>query len=484
MPALATEHKNPITTLPEVLSSYRDLFRGRHILWQFFFGAYCVGLDRLLPIRFVTCLDEGSDFDLIRQECGVELCSVEQPGRRRVNWIGAGIDRAFESCRGRMDPPLREHPREEWWVTSSPACEQLETFCLENGYRYAGIPSREVARFKPKQRLHEALRDLDLPRAEGLWFRPGSRTLAELQAALGARFVLQAALGAAGSGTFLIGGEADLRAASAKLGDASVYAAPYLGGLSLNINAAVVGGHAFAGCPNVQLSGAGALRTPWGGYCGNDYAAAARLDKSILSDVRLQTERIGLWLSSQGFEGLYGLDYIIREEDGRAYAVDLNPRWQGSTNLSIQMEMAGGRLPLAAAEFAYRCGLMHHETLERHRDEFSLPLEGAQMCLRAPRAGAPAVPRPVQAGVYRLEAGASFSRGGVRFSDMMRDDEWLMVGGVPRQGTRVDPGSLLVRVCTRRAVVGASSSQLSSWASTVASSVYGMFGLDAAGGLA
>lgn len=484
MPAPATEDASSAKTLPDVLSSYRDLFRGKRILWQFFYGAYCVGLDRLLPIRLVTCLDEGSDFDLIRQECGVEICSVEQPGRRRVNWIGAGIDRVFESCRSHIECSLREHPREEWWITSSPACEHLEAFCLENGYQYAGIPARGVARFKPKQQLHEALRDLDLPRAEGLWFRLGSRTLAELQTEFGARFVLQAALGAAGSGTFLIGNEHDLRAASAKLSDASVHAAPYLGDLSLNINAAVVGGHAFAGCPNVQLSGVGALHTPWGGYCGNDYAAAAHLDKAILHDVRTQTERIGHWLSSKGFEGLYGLDYIVREEDGRAYAIDLNPRWQGSTNLSIQMEMARGRLPLAAAEFAYRCGLMDSGSLERHREEFSLPLEGAQMCLRVPRAEPRVVPRPVQAGVYRWEGGASFSRSAVRFPNTLRDDEWLMVGGVPRQGTLIEPGAWLVRVCTRKTVSAASSAQLSSWASAVAASVYRLFGLDAAGGTA
>jgi ATP-grasp domain-containing protein len=464
--------------LPSDLTSFRDLFTGRRILWQLFFGAYCVGLDQLLPIRWVNCLDEGSDFDLISDQCDIRFRTVERPHQRRHNWIGSGIDVAFESSRDEIESILRRHPKHEWQITSSPACEPLETFCRENGYRYVGASARIASYFAPKRRLQEALHATGLPQTEGRWLQPGTRTLSEFQSEFGARFVLQAALGAAGSGTFLVRNDDDLQAAAARLGDVSVYVAPYLGGVSLNINAAVVGGLALTGYPNVQLSGVDQLATPWGGYCGNDYAAAGRLDKAVILEVQSQTDRIGKWLASHGFEGLYGLDFVISEYDGRAYAVDLNPRWQGSTSLSIQLELADGRLPLAAAEFAYRSGLIDRDTVESHREEFGQPLEGAQMCLRAPGTAAHVVEKPVRAGVYRSGAGTSFSESTVRFPGEVRDDEWLMVGGVPREGTVVDPGSWLVRISTKEAVAGRTSSELTPRASIIAASAYREFGID------
>lgn len=462
------------------LSSFRDLFKGRRILWQLFFGAYCVGLDQLLPIRWVNCLDEGSDFDLIARDCDVQFLTVEQPRQRRHNWIGSGIDVAFESSREAIKDILARHSKNEWQVTSSPACEPLESFCRGNGYRYVGVTSRTALEFAPKQRLHEALVETGLPRKEGLWLYPGARTLSELQAEFGSRFVLQAAVGAAGSGTFLVGNGEELSVAASRLGNVQVYATPHLGDVSLKINAAVMGGMAVAGYPNVQLSGVSQLATPWGGYCGNDYSATGRLDKAVIRDVQSQTERIGQWLASRGFEGLYGLDFVISEQDGRAYAVDLNPRWQGSTGLSLQLEIAAGRLPLAAVEFGYRSGLLDGRTVKSHQEEFARPLEGAQMCLRAPGSAAHVVPKSVRAGVYRSGTPAVFSASTIRFPGNIRDDDWLMMGGVPREGTTIDPGAWLVRLYTRGAVVGSTSFELNSRATAIANAAYRLFGFQVA----
>ena len=66
--------------------AFQSLFAGRRILWQCFFGAYCVGLDVLLPIELVRSLDDGSDFDLITDGCGIHFATVEHangPERRR-----------------------------------------------------------------------------------------------------------------------------------------------------------------------------------------------------------------------------------------------------------------------------------------------------------------------------------------------------------------------------------------------------------------
>jgi len=456
-----------------------DLFAGKHILWQCFFGSYCLGLDEVLPIRGVSCMDHGVDYDQIEAQLGIQLLEYEQPGVRRFNWIGCGIEVVFERCRDQIGAVLDARPREDWIVTSTPASEQLERFCETRSLRYVGTPAHVAEPFKPKRRLHEALAALGLPRVEGRWLRLAGADLSQLQAELGAEFFAQTDLGAAGSGTRMIQDHASLLAAAESFGDDPVFAAPCLGELSLNINAAVVAGRAFSGCPNVQLAGVDQLGAPCGGYAGNDYSAAATLDPAIAHDAVEQTVAIGEWMAAQGFEGLYGLDFVIGARDGRCHAVDLNPRWQGSTHLSVQAELASGRLPLVVAEFAYRCGLLDLEELEHRRDQFTQPVEAAQLCLRAPSARLCRVPEQVRPGVYRSTA-ASFCRDGLRLTDCRDQEEWLLTCGVPRQGTLVEPGALLVRVSSTRSVVGERSDQLGAWAGGVVDSVYRMFGMQLA----
>src|SRR5688572_22901303 len=144
--------------------AFRSLFAGRRILWQCFFGAYCVGLDLLLPIELVRSLDDGGDFDLIRDRCGIHFATVEHAGEgRRRNWIGASIDVGFEQCRAAVEDRLRAHSRDSWWLTSSPASGQLAAYCREHGYGYIGPSLESQRRFQAKSCLLEILRDLRLP---------------------------------------------------------------------------------------------------------------------------------------------------------------------------------------------------------------------------------------------------------------------------------------------------------------------------------
>jgi hypothetical protein len=459
--------------------AFRSLFAGRRILWQCFFGAYCVGLDLLLPIELVRSLDDGSDLDLIRDRCGIHFATVEHAnneGRRR-NWIGASIDVGFEQCRAAVEDRLRAHRRDSWWLTSSPSSGRLAAYCREHGYGYVGPSLESQQRFQAKSCLLEICHDLRLPRVKGEWCSLQHTTHAELARHLGQPLVLQTARGAAGSGTRLVRSEADLRHVAPFFGDEPVLVSSYLGPVSLNINAAVIGGEPFVGPPSVQLAGLDALGAPWGGYCGNDYSAATGLDRTLIAAVQDQTDRIGWWMAARGFEGLYGLDFVVSEQDGRAYAVDLNPRWQGSTALSIQAELARGRLPLAAAEFACRARVISPADVKMHADDFRRPLTGAQMCLRAPRDRRLRVAGDPRPGVYESAAKPRFVTSGFRLADCAGDDQWLVTCGVPRTGTQVEPGAWLARIYTDRPVVGPDSATLSPWASQVAAHALASLGL-------
>ena len=457
----------------------RELLNDRRIHWQGFFGSYAVGLDRLFPIASVSCLDHGAEFESVAATTGIRFVAAEEPGTRRRNWIGSGIDAVLERREHEIEMLLAAGDAGTWRVVSSPPSARLESLCRRHGIRYAGPPAASTALFAHKRVLFQALEILGLPHAAGRWVRLGEARYSELANELGARFVAQAGLGGAGSNTLLVGSASDLARAAARFAGEEVHVAPHLGSRSLNVNAAVIGGVVCVGPPNVQLAGVARLGAPWGGYCGNDYGAARSLEPSITGDVREQTARIGEWLARRDFEGLFGLDFVIGDEDGRARAVDLNPRWQGSTALSTQAEHAAGRLPLAAAELAWRCGAIDLDTIRAGRDQFARPLDGAHMCLRHPGRVPHVVPARIEPGVYRCGR-PELVRSAFRLDDCEDDGEWLLTGGVPLPGTVIEPGAWLVRAMTRSPLAGRDSADLVPWADETAAAIYEMFGLSGA----
>jgi hypothetical protein len=202
----------------------------------------------------------------------------------------------------------------------------------------------------------------------------------------------------------------------------------------------------------------------------------------LLNRTREQTARIGGWLAAHGYRGLFGLDYVVDNHHGLPCAVDLNPRWQGSTSLQAQAESRQGRLPLAAAELAYRLGLLDPRELVAAADRFFDPLEGSQIFLRAPSPGWWIARNEHPAGVCRPDLSAW--RPGLRLGELHSPEEVVITGGLPRPGRLLQGGVTLARLCALRAAVDPNSGLLLPWAQQTASLLYARLDLQPADRLA
>jgi hypothetical protein len=217
-------------------------------------------------------------------------------------------------------------------------------------------------------------------------------------------------------------------------------------------------------------------------YCGNDYTSAATLDSSILTAVSEQTRRIGGWLSTLGYRGLFGLDFMVDPASARPYAVDLNPRWQGSTAVGAQAEARSGRLPLAAAEIAWKMGVLGEDEIVHRADQFLAPLTASQMSLRLDAPGWSTVTGDVEPGVSSSAPRVGFRRAGIGLDDLAELAEVLVTGAVPSPGYRVGSGSHLLRVYSLQPVIDLASGQPLPWARQFASAMYEALRLEPAEG--
>jgi hypothetical protein len=418
-------------------------------MFQAILGSYCTGLLPLCPITVVACSDWGKEFS---QFHGVRFLSRERRTGRRTGMHDYEIEEIVPGVRDELADLLKIHPREHWTAVCPYPCRSLEALAAEMGCACISQPFELADWLNDKANFFQGLDESGLPRVQGHWGRLAGLRYSELAASMGSRLVAQLNRGSSGSGTIYIRSEQDFLAAGARFGDALVWIAPHIGPVSLNINAIALSRSAVAGYPSVQLVGLEELGCEPGAYAGNDFTSTAELPSKIINDVLAQTERIGLWLASLGYRGLYGMDFVVDLGSSKPYAVDLNPRWQGSTALATQGESCTGRLPLAVADLAYRLGLLSEGEVLRYTDDFVKPLRGSQMILRPKTPGWAEVTGDVPAGVYKAAPGLSYVHAGTVLADCQKD-EVLITGGVPERGTLVAHDAFVARICSEEAAL-------------------------------
>ena len=455
-----------------------ELFRGWRFLWQARAGHYCAGLVRSCPVEVVVCMDDSPTHELIAAAAGTRFLDVERSRGRVVD--DAAIEGLVPAVAGALSAAVRRRSSARWVAAAASTSASLRDFAAANGVLFAANAPALVASLNDKACFLDALAELGLPQLPGRWLRLSAARYPEIAAELGTTFVAQLARGASGSGTAFIASEQDHAAVAARFGDRPVRVAPDLGQLSVNVNALALERSVIVSCPSVQLAGLPLLGADRGMYCGNDFIAARALPGRVTTAVTEQTARVGGWLAARGFRGLYGLDFVVDQAHDAVYAVDLNPRWQGSTTLLTLAEAKAGRLPLAAAELAWRLGALGEDDLRREADTFFAPVHAAHLSLRAPAAGASIVGGSLRPGVY--SGAAEFLRTGFELTDCARDDELLVSGGVPRCGARMGPTAHLVRIACERRVLDLSTLQPLPWCASPVAAIYGQLALRPAQG--
>jgi len=446
----------------------KDRFRGKRIVWQCRAGHYCAGLVRQCPIGIVVCMDDSATHELITAATGTVFLSGEKTRGRIVD--DSALNGLVPLMREELFALLRRSAAGPWVVAAASTTASLRDFAAGAGLPFLANAPELIDWLNDKVNFLEALEGMSLPRIPGRWIRLSATRYAEVAAGLGATFVVQSARGMSGSGTAFISSEEDFQAAARRFGDLPVRAAPDFGDLSVNVNALALEQSVIVSCPSIQLAGLAMLGGKRGMYCGNDFIAATRLPRRTATAVAEQTERIGRWLSSLGFRGLFGLDFVVDPDTDEAFAVDLNPRWQGSTTVLTLAEAKAGRLSLAAAELAWRMGAIDESDLRSRTRAFMEPVAVAHVSLRNGASGPSIVSGELSPGVY--SGNLAFARSGFELSDLATDEELLVTGGVPRRGATMGPGAHVLRVACTRQVLDLATLQPLPWCAPVVDAFY------------
>lgn len=402
---------------------------------------HAIGLDQLVPGYRVLSVDAPPALEVLARD-GVGSYAVDavatRPGTvaRSVQALladpGAG---AF----------LDERADVRLVVFKSNAV--VEALCRERGWTLLAGPASVARRWENKIAFRALAAELGLRQPPGAVVDLAANDYGDIAADLGPRFVLQAPHGYSGSRTHQVVDAASFAEALAALGPRPARATTYLPGLALTLNACVTLRGVAVSAPFVQVTGVPELTRYPLGSCGNDWSAAQALDLDP-TGFRQMAEAIGAALATQGYRGVFGVDFVLGE-DGQPYLIEVNPRLVASIALYTQLELAAGRLPLLARHvLAFLASDLDDAPLDLHQ----APVDGAQVILHNLDDSARAVTAALPCGVVGEGPAAAGALLGQPAAQVAATGAGQLLRLTPGQGREVGSGQELARLQARGAL--------------------------------
>jgi hypothetical protein len=293
-------------------------------------------------------------------------------------------------------------------------------------------------------------------------------------------FVVQPPVGSSGENTYFVNDETDFERVKNILEPSlRVKLSKYLPVPSLNGHCVVLktrkGLRSIAACPSVQIVGTYGCTRRAEIYCGNDFSAAGSVPKSIREEVCNIMEKIGLFMGAKGFLGLFGMDFLLNGDE--VLALEINPRFQGSTMLLSLLQVDRGEIPLAALHVMQFMGIIEEfpqDFLEQSKRMYRTPYKGAHLIVHSLKDEPCCIEHDIKAGVYTLVNNAIKQiRNGTTYRDIKSPEEWCILGNLPGINTKICREARFAMIQTRESVLDSRLKQLEPYAATFVKELQG-----------
>ncbi len=412
-----------------------------------------IAVSALLPLSFIIACDFGTDTAHYDRE--LRFFSLERGKGVRSLWTHGALLDSFSEFWGReVKDYLTSRPHPVYLIPYR-ATHYMEDLSEGEGGRVKILanPVHLKNILDDKRRFRAAMGELGLKVPPGYVSLAGDISFKECTRRLGNPFVAQLPVASSGNGTFLVREEGELRELLTRLdyhGD--IILNRYIRGYSLGMTGCIYRGQFYMASPSVQLSGIPGCNSHLFGYSGSDFAAFSRFVPPVIKEKLLpQVERVGEWAASQGYRGIFGVDFLV--EGDELHAIEINPRLLGTTQLMTEAQLLSREL--LPSIFLHLAEFLGVKVDVGSREEFNratihAELSGFQLFLRNTSPTPCRIEGKLDPGIYNLEGeNLRFLRFG-RFQDELRDDEeFLLTSSVVPRGKVVVPGGVFLKIQSR-----------------------------------
>jgi len=365
---------------------------------------------------------------------------------------------------------------------------KMEQICRDNDWILIAPPVKfGKDLFENKIKFRMILQQLGIAAPEGAIKKVKDLHYGQLLNAYGLPFVIQHPGRGGGKGTFFIHNKDDFETALKKLKFRitddeeiepdrvkQVIVAKFISGPSPSIAGCATRHGIISTCPQYQILDIPQLfnsKKGSGLFCGHDWTAS-KFSDNILKQAYDYVEKVGSYFQSQGYKGIFGLDFVMDENSQKLYVVEANPRLIGQFP-TLSMAQSLNKEP----------SLLGFHVLEYLNADYQIDLAKINQSMRQQKQGAHMFMHnlterwtlnytAIKPGIYKLNnEHIKYQRAGYKLQHLKDQDEFLVTEGVPIKKSHFSPNRRLCRILTLQKVLK-KHNQLTPWAYQIISSVY------------
>lgn len=448
-----------------------------------------LGMEDILPDYRILALRYSLDTKLIEKD--IEVFSLEK---------GMGARHIKEP---RNATTIISHPKISQYLFrfKNPAIivykssGKMEKICRENNWTLIAPPAKfGKGLFEDKVKFRRILESIGAPVPPGKIAPPQELHYGHLMNSYGLPFVIQHPTKGGGKGTFFISNQEQFNNALKKLsfseedddfsGEESVQpdeviVTKFIDGPSPSITGCVTRHGVISTNPQAQILDIPELYNPSKGsglFCGHDWSYP--FSDKIKNQAYEIIEKVGDYFASQGYKGIFGIDFVMDEKEEKLYVTECNPRLLGSFPILTMLQIHNNELPILAFHVLEFLDADYQIDISQVNASMRKEKRGSQMMLHNLSQKWAKNHNEIKAGVYELNENnkIKFIRNGYALKHLKEENEFLITEGVPFKKSHFSPNRRLCRVISLNKALENKKS-LASWAQTAMENIYNEFNL-------
>lgn len=149
--------------------------------------------------------------------------------------------------------------------------------------------------------------------------------------------VIQFPFGHTGNSTYIIKNNFEFKDFIRKFGNIQVKISEFIEGIPVNINGVIINNEVFTSGLNIQLTNIKGITENSAVTCGNDYLYSIYdLGVEQIKDIQTICKRIGKFLSSKSYKGLFGIDLVV--SNNKTYLIEINARQTANVSMFNEIQ--------------------------------------------------------------------------------------------------------------------------------------------------
>jgi hypothetical protein len=176
---------------------------------------------------------------------------------------------------------------------------------------------------------------------------------------------------------------------------------------------------------------------PGGTFFGHDWGFKA-WDESVEKKAQDIVEKLGTWLATRGYKGIFGIDFMLEEGTNELYPLECNPRFTGTIPVFSFLNLLSGAPPIDFFTLVDFMNIKIDFDFDAVNTAWKKKIDAAHIAI-TPK-GLETMNLNMPAGIYTYTASSrslQYLRPGAFLHELKNEDEFILIDQVPMQNRPV-----------------------------------------------